>query len=111
MSSTTIDNTKVNWKDREQVKIYSRNLMRQRRGIKRHANIMEDGSLWSDNHPYGKFESNEDRLKNMRERRNKQPNRTMCHLCNKTYFVNEFDKHNLSKAHLEAIKEVHVPFF
>jgi len=105
------ENKKIDWKNKEDRNSYFRELMRQRRGIKRHANIMEDGSLWSDNHPYGKFDTNEERLQNMRENRKSQSKRTVCHLCNKSYYMDEFEKHNFSKAHLLAVKDLNVPFF
>lgn len=91
------------WKDKEFIKQYYRERQRQKRGLKRHPNIMEDGSLWSESHPYGRFETHREKLDNMAKYRTHIP-KVECQICGHIYFQSMKDKHPETKKHKLAVQ-------
>lgn len=90
------------WKDPEYIKLYNRQRYREIYGIKRHVNIMDDGSLWSDSHPFGKYETMREKLDDLKKYRKKPAvPRVTCSLCNKTYYATQDEKHQQSKGHVK----------
>lgn len=90
-------NTLKNIKQRERA--------RQTRG-KRHPNIMEDGSLWSDHHPYGQFSSLEEKRKHHREKYYSRVPKVTCDICGYEYFETQKSKHFESARHRKVVDAV-----
>lgn len=90
------------WKDPEFVKKYYREKRREQRGVKRHPNIMEDGRLWSETHPYGRFESHREKLDYMAKYRKPIP-KVECCICGCSYYQTQVKAHCETKKHQVAV--------
>lgn len=104
---TVVEEKKVSrWKDPEWVRTYYREKRRQQRGIVRHVNIMEDGSKWSEHHPYGKFETKEQMLEDRRKYRKPAPRRPKrtCEICQIEVYEQKFWVHEKSIPHLNNLE-------
>lgn len=99
------------WKDPDFIRVYNRERWRSR-NLKRHPNILEDGSLWSESHPYGRFESKEELLENHAKYRKRVP-RIECPICGHTYYETQSSRHLASKRHTHALALIkrHLPEF
>ena len=89
------------WKDPEWLRWYRRENKRKHVPIKRHPYIMDDGTKWSDHHPYGKFNTREEKALNDRKYR-KYIDRTTCDICMKSYNTLKKDAHESTKHHKTA---------
>ena len=68
------------WKDPEFLRKYYREKRRDERGLKRHPNILEDGTLWSENNPYGQYKDHREKLDAMAKYRKTVP-KIECGIC------------------------------
>lgn len=93
------------WKDPEFMKKYHREKQRERRGSKRHPNILEDGTRWGESRPFGQFDSYEEKLKYMAKYRKYVPKIT-CDICQGEYYQTQEERHFNSKKHQDVIKKV-----
>ena len=91
------------WKDPEFLKKYNRERRRDERGTKRHPNILENGHLWSEENPYGKFKNHREKLDAMAKYRNPIP-KIVCPLCGCNYFTTHQEKHILTKKHMNVVE-------
>ena len=97
------------WKDPEWVKKFYRERRREKRGVIRHVNIMDDGSKWSDHHPWGRFDTEEEYRawkKSYVKPVPKRPKRR-CELCQSDIYVGKWHLHEKSIDHnrnLELLK-------
>ena len=109
------DGTVNRWEDPEWRRKYFREKRREIRGVKRHPNIMSDGRKWSEVHPYGKYETLEEKQQALRESHKKYnakrppapPQRTekkICPICAKSYYPANEGKHLRGAFHQTAIK-------
>lgn len=96
------------WKDPEFIRVYYREKRRQQRGIKRHPNIMEDGSKWSDHHPWGKYETKEEFKESRKKYRKPVPKSTKikCDLCQIEVFEAKWALHQDSIGHKKNVELV-----
>eukprot|EP00952_Eustigmatos_sp_NYUAD-ZCMA_P009222 38102-Eustigmatos_ZCMA.PRE.1 len=80
-------------------------------GLKRHPNIMEDGSLWSESHPYGRFSSHREKLDYIKRYRKPAPRvpKKTCTLCQSEYYETQEERHKQTKKHkhlTESIRKI-----
>jgi hypothetical protein len=94
------------WKDPEFLRAYHREQWRRRSALKRHPNILEDGSKWSERHPYGKYSSKEEMYQNHRSKYYTPAPKELCSCCGVEYYVSVKDKHMNSKRHKIAYDAV-----
>lgn len=90
------------WKDPDFRRVYRRDLARKNNG-KRHPNILEDGTKWSERYPYGEYDSLEEKRKAMRERYYKPAEKVTCTICNVSIFKSRREKHEECKKHLDNL--------
>jgi ribosomal protein S18 len=105
--STTAEQKPVsNWKDPEWVRKFYREKRRQERGLKRHPNILDDGTRWSDAHPWGRFETEEE-LKEYKKKYQKpapkRPKKT-CDICQKEVYEAKWWVHEKSIDHVRNVQ-------
>ena len=90
------------WKDPAFLRKYYRERRREERGLKRHPNVLDDGSLWSEHNPWGQFSSHREKLDAMAKYRTLVPKRE-CEMCGGQYYETQHEKHQKTKKHLVAI--------
>lgn len=87
------------WSDPEFRRVYKRELTRKNHG-KRHPNILEDGRRWTEVHPYGKYETAEEKRKAHREKYYTPAEKVKCVLCDLVLYKARAEKHLASQKHL-----------
>jgi len=90
------------WKDKAFVNEYYRQKYRAQ-VMKTHPYKMDDGTLWSDTHPHGKYATKEEKLNDYKKYRNKAE-KYFCDVCQKDVFVARRSIHDNSKAHISGMK-------
>ena len=70
------------WKDPDWLKQYRREKNREHRPLKRHPNILDDGSKWSDHYPCRETVT-----------------WAKCHVCSRRYNVDKKERHDGTKYH------------
>ena len=99
---------KNKWSDPVFRRDYFRMKQQEYRGIKRHPNVMEDGSKWSDKHPFGKYNSFQEfneatrEAQKVRRQVEKETKVYHCDTCNVDY--KRGDRHNKSSKHIFALR-------
>ena len=97
------------WNDKDFLRKYHREKQRERRGIKRHPNILDDGTLWSQSHPYGKYGSHRELLDARKDGRVGIP-KEECSLCGVHFYPSQKERHLNSRRHaiaMEVVSRVH----
>lgn len=107
-SDATAEATPYNkWKDPDFVRRYYREKRREVRGMKRHPNIIVDENgnekLWSDDHPYGRFNTHREKLDNMAKYR-KNIKKVECQICGSSYYETQQKAHCETKKHKSAVE-------
>lgn len=90
------------WQDPEFLRVYKREYKRRVEG-KRHPNIMEDGRLYSEVHPFGEFKSIREKYDAIKNKyRGESTPREECGICGSVYYVTQREKHLTTKKHEKA---------
>jgi hypothetical protein len=94
------------WKDPEWVRKFYREKRRETRGVKRHVNILEDGTKWSDHHPWGRFETEEEWKEYKKKYQKPAPKRPKkkCDICNIEVYEAKWWVHEKSTDHLRNVE-------
>ena len=96
------------WKDPEHIRVYMRERYRAK-GLKRHPNILENGKKWSEEHPYGKYETHTEWMQSFKKYyKHSRVEHLTCEVCGYTYYDNDIckEKHLKSKNHTFAVSVV-----
>ena len=88
------------WKDPEFIRQYQREKWRQRHPLKRHPNLMEDGSKWTDHHPHGRFNTKEEKIQHYMAKYKPKVPQVECPVCKSMYYETQAEKHKLTKKHI-----------
>lgn len=115
VAGNTVDEAKPvkysKWRDKDFLRKYNREQRRKwRGGLLTHPYVLDDGRKWSDLHPYGTFNTKEEKLAYNRKFYKWPPKtmpkrqKIMCEACKKEYFKGYIELHLQSNKHKKTVE-------
>lgn len=103
-TAQTVSKPVSKWNDPDFVREYNRKKWREKHPLKRHPNKMDDGSLWSDHHPYGRFQSLQEKHDHYMATYKPKVPKIECKLCKQMYYETQEERHKQNKKHKQAME-------